>query len=80
MNIHINNMLIIGFRTTVAQTHAGIIIEKYNDIMREISRNRSINLYDFDKEAWSSINYNKTKESTIFMDRMHPRPFYRYYL
>jgi outer membrane protein assembly factor BamE (lipoprotein component of BamABCDE complex) len=51
----------------------GDLVGAYNEIVRDISKVRSISIYDFDKDLWSVVNYNKSEHWQMFRDDCHPK-------
>jgi len=66
----------IGLRTAVWVPSDGDITRKFNDIVREIAKNRSLTFYDFDYDVWSSVNFDEKKSHFLLRDHMHPKYHY----
>jgi hypothetical protein len=75
----------VGLRTAVHNpshsTHpkgigGNALLLEYNNIIRRICRVRNLILYDFDYDAWASVNWNPRREKEILRDVIHPNVLY----
>jgi hypothetical protein len=66
----------VGFRTAPWVAIGGELLRSFNDITREISVTRNATLYDFDRDMWSSADFDYRKEYILFRDLIHPKPSY----
>lgn len=67
-----NRNVELFLRTGVWGKRGGEYLRQLNDIVRDIAVNRSIGLYDFDKDVWSSLRHDPTFEPHILRDSIHP--------
>jgi len=72
---HAHNVL-LGLRTGAWSSSGGTILKHFNDCTRQISQKRNLILFDFDKDIWSTVAFDTTKESLLFRDWIHPRVHY----
>jgi hypothetical protein len=66
----------IGLRTAVWSAHSGLLLHKFNCIIREIVIEKNMSFYDFDHDVWSTVNFDYSKESFLFQDLIHPKQMY----
>jgi hypothetical protein len=71
-----------GLRTAVWQKDKCEMgfLDEVNDILRRISVERKLVLYDYDKDVWSVTNYDRSQNNIQFLyrDWMHPTRFVSY--
>ena len=65
-------------RTAVAAQSGGELIHDFNTVVRKLSCEYNLPLFDFHEDVWSSANYDygEIKESQLFRDWIHPKQFY----
>lgn len=66
----------VGLRTAVWCRVGGNQLHTVNQIIRDIALERNLTLYDFDKDIWSTVNYEKKQQSHLLSDQVHPRATY----
>lgn len=69
---HVN----IGLRTGVYNVHIGSLGEDFNDVVRQLTREHNITLFDLDNEVWSTYDWDRSKEHLILRDVIHPIPYF----
>ena len=72
----LDNKIDVGLRTAAWSVRGGDIIHSYNKIIRDISHEKNLTLYDLSDDIWSTVNYDKTMEWRLFRDSIHPLPPY----
>lgn len=66
----------IGLRTAVLNKAGGNLVNAMNDIYRKVAARRGLSLYDFDNDVWATLEWDYSKQSTVFRDYIHPVPVY----
>ena len=63
----------VGLRTAPRSNFRRDLVDHFNHIIREISAERGLTLYDYDMDLWTSVSNNVAMESHLFRDWVHPR-------
>ena len=50
----------------------GELFRDYNTMLRRLSVERNLTLYDYDSDLWSAVSYNYSMHSVLFLDIAHP--------
>ena len=66
----------VGLRTSPWVAKSGDIQREFSRIIREISMERNLLLFDYDKEVWGTVDYNFSQHDNLFRDQVHPKPSY----
>lgn len=67
----------IGLRTAVYNKNVGSLGGDFNNVVRQLSREFNITLFDLDRDVWSTYNFNySSKEHLVLRDVIHPLPYF----
>lgn len=66
----------IGLRTAVWNDVGGELLHEFNNIIHRTSSKRGLTFFDFDKDVWSTVDWNYQKQSEVLRDWIHPISYY----
>lgn len=64
----------LGLRTSVWKTDRceGGLLDLMNKMTVNIAKYRNLSFYDYDRDAWSIVNFDRNYQSYLFRDKLHP--------
>ena len=65
-----------GLRTAVWNRSGGELLTEFNRVTRTVAAEENLTLYDFDRDAWSTVHYDYSQHRNIFRDFIHPLYMY----
>eukprot|EP01042_Synura_sphagnicola_P031943 gene31943-41111_t len=70
--LHLAGHVNFGLHTGVTNKHIGELANGFNDVLRALAYEHNITLFDLDAEVWSTYNWDRSKESFVMRDIVHP--------
>lgn len=72
----IGNDVDLGLRTAVWGKVGSDVLSALNDIVRSIAAERNLTFYDYDKDVWSTVEFDHFMQPFVFRDHLHPKVYY----